>query len=210
MGGRSAPARLGKRVASGAMRLTYPHSLRLVRARWELPHLLNRRGLLGTGVEVGVAAGEFSELILRSWRGRLLISVDSWPWEPGDHEHRDAVERLFAEATERLGAYGERSEIWRSDSAEAAERVPPRSLDFVYIDAQHDYDSVRRDIEAWFPRVRPGGILSGHDYWDGLHPSDGQYGVKTAVDEFCAARGLRVRSTWLETFMARTWLVQVR
>jgi hypothetical protein len=208
---RPAPVELAVRAAKGALRRTYPHSLALVTGRWELPELLNRRGLLGTGVEVGVDRGDFSELILKSWSGRRLISVDSWLAEPGHAERQAEVDRRFADATERLGAFGERSEIWRRDSVEAAEKVEARSLDFVYIDAAHDYESVRRDIEAWAGRVRPGGILSGHDYWDGPHPYDGAiYGVRRAVNEFCAQRGLRVRTTWRENPLDRSWLVRVR
>ena len=52
----------------------------------------------------------------------------------------------------------------RKSSVEAAKDFPDRSLDAVYIDAAHDEDSVREDIKTWRPKIRPGGILSGHDY----------------------------------------------
>jgi predicted O-methyltransferase YrrM len=49
-------------------------------------------------------------------------------------------------------------------SLEAAALIPDGSLDLVFIDAAHDYPSVRADIDAWRPKVRAGGVLSGHDY----------------------------------------------
>jgi hypothetical protein len=67
-------------------------------------------------------------------------------------------------------------------------------MDFVYIDARHDYESVKEDLHAWFDKVRPGGILAGHDYADGILVQ-GDFGVKTAVDEFFAERGIPVHIT---------------
>ena len=67
--------------------------------------------------------------------------------------------------------------------------------------------SVGADFEAWYGRVRPGGVLSGHDYFEG--PRYGEdYGVARAVDEFCARRGLRVWTT-LREHPERSWFVHV-
>jgi Methyltransferase domain len=174
----------------------------LIETRRELPELLNRRGLFGMGVEVGVQQGAFSEAILRRWRGRKLISVDSWTEAPRD-EYVDVAnvtqgdhERFYAQTVERLREFGERSVIWRTTSVEAAARIEPRSLDFIYLDARHDYASVKEDLEAWCHKLRPGGIFSGHDYVDGTLPM-GVFGVKSAVDEFFGELGLRVNQTYV-------------
>lgn len=66
----------------------------------------------------------------------------------------------------------------KSISWEASRLYKDESLDFVFIDAAHDYDSVRKDISAWFPKVKTGGTIAGHDYKTSKH------GVKRAVDEF--------------------------
>lgn len=152
--------------------------------------------------------GIFSAELLETWRGARLISVDWWYADPDRPDAVAEQERRCAIATERLSAFGPRSEIWRREGTEAAALIEPHSLDFVYVDAGHTYEDVRTDLHAWFDRIRPGGLFSGHDYTDG--PGEGgMYGVKTAVDEFCAERGLKVRHTRRELPHARSWLVEV-
>jgi hypothetical protein len=194
----------GLRVLRGTFATPWP----VLAKRDELPHLLNRRGLLGRGVEVGVKAGAFSERLLDAWRGRELISVDPWrAAAPGeryvnlDNVGQAAHDAFHAEAVARLERFGGRSSIWRMTGREAAARIAPRSLDFVYLDARHDRDSVRDDLADWSGRVRPGGILAGHDYVDGTF-ANGEFGVRSAVDGFFAERSLPVR----HTFADRPWI----
>jgi predicted O-methyltransferase YrrM len=118
-----------------------------------------------------------------------------------------AQERYFAETLGRLAPFGERSEVRRADSIEAAAATEPASLDFVYIDADHEYESVCADIEAWHDRIRPGGLLCGHDYYDGWR-DNAMYGVARAVDEFCAGRGLQVKTT-LREHPEKSWFVPI-
>ena len=179
---------------------TYASSLEHVYTRDQIPELLNRRGLLGTGVEVGVQKGRYSEFILRNWRGERLISVDPW-LEAAADEYVDRAnvpqaqhELYFRKTQARLACFGPRSEIRRATSLEAAAGVPDASVDFVYLDARHDRESVLEDLELWYPKLRPGAIFAGHDYVDGLFPS-GDFRVKSAVDEFFAPRGLPVHAT---------------
>lgn len=66
------------------------------------------------------------------------------------------------------------------DSISASKRFKDNSLDFVFIDAAHDYESVKADILAWLPKVKNNGILAGHDYY----PEHPEYcGVYQAVHE---------------------------
>jgi hypothetical protein len=66
------------------------------------------------------------------------------------------------------------------DSAEAANRYPDKSLDFVFIDADHREESVVRDLQAWWPKVKPGGLLAGHDF-DEYGPSKGARAFANSV-----------------------------
>ena len=65
-------------------------------------------------------------------------------------------------------------------------------MSFVYIDALHDYDSVKADIAAWWPQVKPGGVLAGHDFHSG-NPETA--GVARAVREFAKAEKLHLMTT---------------
>lgn len=176
---------------------SYRCGLFYVRDRWELPHILNARGLLGEGAEIGVLRGQFSEFLLRIWRGKTLHCVDPWKEFPRE-EYWDKKnvpqaeqDRLFLETVERLRRFGPRAEILRQTSRESAPRFRDGQLDFAFLDAQHHYEAVREDLALWHPKIRRGGILSGHDYLDGT--LDGcRYGVRRAVTEFASERRLHV------------------
>ncbi len=68
----------------------------------------------------------------------------------------------------------------------AAATFPREHFDFVYIDADHSYEAVKADIEAWWPKVRMGGVLAGHDYTKPHQVNQAHFGVIQAVDEFIA------------------------
>jgi hypothetical protein len=205
-----------RRFYNRRWRFTYRRTIMRVPSRDELPALLNARGLLGRGAEIGVKQGKYSEELLSNWRGGELVSIDPWlSADPDEYVDRSNVEQdefdsYYQETRERLASYGSRSSIWRLTSVEAAEKVPDHSFDFVYIDARHDYDSVMEDLHAWCAKVRPGGVLAGHDYVDGDLP-EGEFYVKSAVDEFFGERGIPVHGTEgpsaVESFP--TWIVEV-
>ncbi len=207
------PVQVARRGSYAAARMTYRTGFPVLTTRDELPVLLNRRGLAGVGFEIGVREASYSERILDSWSGTLLISVDPWLEFAADQYVDEAnvgqerQEDVFVEAQARLARFGERSRIWRTTSIEAAQRVLPASADFVYLDARHDEPSVREDLEAWYGKVRPGGVIAGHDYVDGTFP-EGVFGVRSAVDAFFAERGIPVRQTLLDPPW-RSWLVTV-
>lgn len=169
------------------------------RRQYQLPSLLNARGLSGLGVEVGVFEGAFSAFLLANWRGRKLISVDPWlAW--GDeyvddcNQDQARMDRFQETARQRLAPFGDRSEIWRLTSREAAAQVHDASLDFVYIDAQHHEAAVTEDLNLWYPKLRSGGLFAGHDFLDGSF-SYGVFGVKTAVTQFVEKHHLDLQAT---------------
>ena len=89
------------------------------------------------------------------------------------------VERV---AMSKLEPFGDRVNLIKDFSVPAANQVADNSLDFVFIDAIHSYEAVTQDLNAWFSKVRPGGLISGHDVSWG--------GVREAVEEFLTPRGL--------------------
>jgi predicted O-methyltransferase YrrM len=85
------------------------------------------------------------------------------------------IEQSFLTNTSDLITQG-RVRLLKSTSADAVSSFSDSSLDFVFIDGEHSYPNVFADIINWSPKVRPGGILAGHDY--GVHP-----GVAKAVED---------------------------
>jgi predicted O-methyltransferase YrrM len=123
-------------------------------------------------VEVGCFFGRstcfMAQLIKNKRRHISLDVVDTFEGSP---EHRSLLQgRSFYEAfldnMRDAGVLGMLT-VKKARSEEAARDYADSSLDFVYLDAAHDYHSVARDIDAWLPKIKNGGILAGDDY----HPS---------------------------------------
>lgn len=142
-----------------------------IKSRDDFPALLNSRGLLGAAVEIGTNRGIFAAHLRKEWRGRVLYCVD--PWEHGGYANQSKAERVAArmECAERLEGLPGLSIMLPFGSVaiatEFAAALPsgaPNGFDFVYIDGDHSYEAVSEDLRAWWPLVRSGGILAGHDW----------------------------------------------
>ncbi|QDU37477.1 hypothetical protein Mal4_17910 [Maioricimonas rarisocia] len=145
------------------------------------------------GAEVGVYDGYTSDILLQAFPELHLWMVDPWHTIDQPEEYANFDESRFEELR-RIAmwwtshAEDRRFEL-RKPSLEASSLFPDASLDFVFIDADHHYDAVKADVHAWWPKVRTGGLLSGHDY--GVYgDATGAWGVRRAVDEFAAERGV--------------------
>jgi hypothetical protein len=79
--------------------------------------------------------------------------------------------------------------VLRQFTSQAVSQFPDGHFDMIYIDACHLYEAVSRDLEEWYPKVRSGGLFSGHDYWEVNVPF---IGVRRAVDGFCGRRKLKL------------------
>jgi hypothetical protein len=91
----------------------------------------------------------------------------------------------------------------KDNSVDASKTVINESLDWVYIDADHSYEGIKSDYNAWYDKVRVGGIISGHDY--GLN-GDCE-GVKQFIDELTES-GIEMHFTTDDFFEGRpyqTW-----
>jgi FkbM family methyltransferase len=113
----------------------------------------------GIGVELGVAAGDFSERILKHDHIGHLFSIDMWA---GDRGH--GIEQ-YREAIVRLDPYRARNTILRMRFDEALPLFDNESLDFIYVDGYaHDGEMNGQTFRDWFPKLRRGGIIAGDDY----------------------------------------------
>ena len=106
---------------------------------------------LHTAVEIGAWTGESSE-IAAQMVGHLTC-VDPW-------EHANDHEAIF---DARMVRFCTVAKI-RARSVDVAREFYPDSIDLAYIDGRHEYKHVREDILAWFPKVRPGGLITGDNY----------------------------------------------
>ena len=162
-------------------------------SRADFGKLLAEKNMLGHAAEIGVCRGQYAKDIL-SWGMKKLYLVDLWAHVPGmkaelgawtDQEH----EHAFQDCMERLNGDEDRFVVLRGWSEEMAKKVPDESLSFVHIDATHYYEWVMKDLVAWFPKLKPGGIMSGHDYLNtGLS-------VRQAADEFAESVGAEMHTT---------------
>jgi len=161
-----------------------------------------------TGVEVGVWRGWGARKLLRLFRFKKLYLVDPYDkapeylesrelptasqFQPGAHFTVKMWKQAKKDAKKTLRFWEDKTEFIYERSVDAAKLVPD-NIDFVYIDGDHDYDKVKEDIEAWYPKVRKGGMLAGHDYkFKGVGRPDT---VKQAVDEFCKKEGYELKET---------------
>lgn len=116
------------------------------------------------GAEIGVERGIFSEILCKANPDLLLLCVDPLVPYEGYREHvsKEKMDGFFQEVSRRLAPYNHF--ILRDFSMEALKSVEDETLDFVYIDANHDFLNTTLDIYGWSQKVKTGGIVSGHDF----------------------------------------------
>lgn len=150
-----------------------------------------------TILEIGVFRGKNAEVLRKEFPKAHLYLVD--PWKP-DSPYLDSgsavskQQQIFNDAKTRtfdLFQNDPQVTIIEKPSFEAAPLLP-NALDLVFIDANHSYASVHRDILTYLPKVRPGGILSGHNYGRPRLP-----GVMQAVQELLPTFLLGQDEVWL-------------
>jgi len=142
------------------------------------------------GAEIGVRAGAFSKIFLDKNPKLHMRCIDSWePYSRVGTKERQEI--FYNECIKLLEPYKDRVEIIKMPSQQALSIIPDNSLDFVYIDAMHDFDNVVMDLIGWNKKVKRGGLISGHDYYNFYNG-----GVVTAVDAYVKAHNIK---TWCVT-----------
>ena len=150
-------------------------------------------------VEIGSFLGKSTSYmaveIINSHKNIKFDCIDHWV---GSEEHNDGtswefdfdVDKLYEKFLENIKPAKSAINPVRKPSLEAVKEYEDNSIDFIYIDASHDYDNVLADLRAWYPKLRTNGVIAGHDF---PHPP-----VCMAVKDFFGDKEVAVYGqTWL-------------
>ena len=169
------------------------HNHSVITKRDELGSFLERNGF-NTGAELGVQKALFSRTILTDWKScEKYILVDSWQHTAGYADSanipQDQQDEVFNIAKATLEPWKSKTIFLRNYTTDAVAYVANASLDFIYVDARHDYCGVLQDLEAWWPKLKQNGIMAGHDFITGyqqltlrLSWKDGMLGYSQSDD----------------------------
>ena len=122
----------------------------------------NESGANGSAVEVGTFSGENAVIMAQYFKS--VVTVDPWAngYDKDDHASNADMAEVEKKYFERIANFSNITHM-KLTSLEGAKKFDDASLDFVYLDGDHQTEAVVADIDAWKPKVRSGGILAGHD-----------------------------------------------
>lgn len=161
--------------------------------------------------EVGVFRGSNSRQLLQWFYNSRVHLIDPWD-ENGNEERYRATkdgrafdskakrERVFNTCQRNVAFAGDRAVFHRGPSVERSADFADSSLDGVFIDAEHSEPAIKEDVLAWYPKVKPGGYIGGHDYRNKMFP-----GVTRGVDQWANNNNYVV-----EHGLDYTWFVRKR
>lgn len=166
------------------------------------------------GAELGVWRGGLSEKLLRALPNLTLFGIDRWSAPKPNSSYAGSGAQIarmpqrdhdaaYDQAHDRIAFAGERVTLIKGETAESAKIFADGYFDFVFIDADHSYAGVTADLMAWYPKVKAGGWLCGHD-WD--HPDQGE--VKEAVTDFLV-KGKGYSESDIQLSHGRTWFLEI-
>jgi predicted O-methyltransferase YrrM len=149
--------------------------------------LLARLPSAAEAAEIGVADGAFSADILRIARPRKLHLVDLW----GDPRFAAGVDRIRTRFASEIAAGV--VEVRRGLSVDVLQEFEDASLDWVYVDTDHSFETTLAELRLARRKIRPGGVLAGHDFATGNPVAPFVYGVVQACHQFCVEADFRYR-----------------
>jgi hypothetical protein len=175
------------------------NSVKLSYTRYVLmDNIKSQLGSIDTAIEIGTWRGDFAQVMCDKLAPDKFYAVDPFALyegytdkpNPSEFANQQNLDALAARVADRIGRMlpEGRSQLIRDMSCSVVDTFEDNSEDVVYIDADHKYDPVLADIRAWYPKIKPGGILCGDDYIDGSHVE--KFGVIPAVNDFAAEHGL--------------------
>jgi hypothetical protein len=168
----------------------------------------------GLGLELGVHEGTYSKFILDNCPNLILILMDCWQeqskeiyMDPFNCPNFIQFENIKKTINNTINHYN-RMRLIKGFSDEFCKFFPNEIFDFIYIDGNHSYESVKKDLNSLYPKMKKGGLFSGHDYVQDTFDPNGKniIGTKSAVDEFANENNLQIFSTndsWPSWFLIK-------
>jgi len=148
----------------------------------------DKKGLIC--VEIGTWKGENSLDILKNLPNiKTIYLIDPWR-EYSRYKDQKVFDDALKKTLKRLKKYKHKIEVIRKKSSDAIKDIP-NNIDFVYIDGNHEYEYVKRDMENYYKKLKKGGVLAGHDI-------SGSSGVAKALCEFIVKHKLDPIIRWMD------------
>lgn len=152
-------------------------------------NLTDNSHIVEVGSWKGKSAAFMAVEIINSGKKIKFDCVDNWLGSPEHQGNQEVIDNtlynIFISNIEPVRDY---INIVRSDSVAASKLYEDKSLDFVFIDADHTYESVKADIESWLPKIKNGGTIAGHDYnsaWPGVDRAVNEKFNEVIFSEYC-------------------------
>lgn len=159
--------------------------LKEVRTMQDVPNLLIQAELNNNLCELGVFGGHGINILIRS-NPKRLIGIDIWA-DDGNVKVTEGMNQAKMDSNYqdalKIKDLHPSVEYIKDYTYNAVYKFEDNYFDFVYIDADHSYEGCKNDLNQWWPKVKTGGIISGHDYFEVTAPAY-KFGVIEAVNEF--------------------------
>lgn len=185
------------------------------RDRDNFPTFLNGEGIGGYGVEVGTHRGEFAAHLALKWDCRRLYCVDNYASGYSDRDPVSSSDREEDYEAAKAALEGNaficgKVRLLRTSSQDASGIFDKDALNFVYIDANHEREEFEKDLGLWFPKVKPGGILAGHDVICPGEPLETNWGaeIQPALWDFACRNRLVVYLVMETQSLPWSWYVR--
>lgn len=179
--------------------------IKKIYTREEIPTCLKFMGLTDRICELGVDRADNFWLMICHTFPKYALGIDAWSeevcpyWKQETHDgHWKRAQKIVKAARKWSG--GDINLI-KGDHRVLVDDFEDGWFDYVYIDSDHTYEAVKKDIELWWPKVKEGGILAGHDY----NTFNKLYGVVTAVNEFVEANNIECFHITRESI--KSWII---
>jgi predicted rRNA methylase YqxC with S4 and FtsJ domains len=139
--------------------------------------------------EIGVFRGDFSKMILEK-NPLYLYLID--PFRVNEEKYKSGLTTSYSDREDwqyvkKRFQYDKRVVVLRDYSYDAVKTIKDNYFDFIYLDGSHLLKDVKRDLKEWFPKLKKGGIMAGHDYIE-----DEDFGVIEAVNNFSNITGMKM------------------